>query len=512
MGNTRICSEYFKELFKDDESIDRYGIPFQTKKNKYYFDAGTGKVLKCSEETYALLMHLFENNGKINEHTLNLNQAELEKATNEIKEAIEKENIFKVRKLDTFNCVHVNNIEEMLSQGCTQLILEVTEACNLRCRYCIYGEETKNFRSFGTKAMSFETARKAIDYFIKNANGQEELTLSFYGGEPLLQYDLINKSSCYFMENFPGKAKFSMTSNLTLLNKEMAEFFAEHEFMITCSLDGDEEIHNTNRPFADGKGSFSKTVEGLLMLAEAYGKNAGELLAVNTVMDNPVDENKYQRLNDFFQKYDFLKENHIRTTYASRDSVSENTKISSNIEIIKNANLQNTSITEWEYTKMKNNENVKLKNMLDISLSDIHKRRISNIPFKDSGLNACCVPGTRRIYVTVDGNFSTCERIGKCPYIGNVEEGLDKDAVKKYYVEDYIEKSKNNCSNCWAFQMCDVCYADCYTEEGLDMGRKKRLCESSRNSVYRGLIRYHMILEENPDMLMKYNDEEYDWK
>ncbi|MBO5469663.1 MAG: hypothetical protein J6A03_08015 [Lachnospiraceae bacterium] len=152
-----------KDLFEGEEDFDRYGIPFATKNHTYFFDSGTGKVLQCTKEMYTLLINLFENKGKIK--NLNLAPSVIEDTIQELKETIEKENIFKARKLESFNCAHVNNLEGLVDQGCQQLILEATEECNLRCRYCIYGDDTKNFRDFGNKRMSFDIAKKAIDFF-----------------------------------------------------------------------------------------------------------------------------------------------------------------------------------------------------------------------------------------------------------------------------------------------------------------------------------------------------------
>ena len=75
------------------------------------------------------------------------------------------------------------------------------------------------------------------------------------------------------------------------------------------------------------------------------------------------------------------------------------------------------------------------------SLMGIHERHIVNAPITFAPLNACCIPGSRRIYVTVDGKLKVCERIGESPDIGNVIEGLDFEAIRRYFYDEYIEKS-----------------------------------------------------------------------
>lgn len=501
-------NEYFKGIVTDH--IDRYGIPFATENYKYFYDTGTGKVLQCTESTYRLICNLFENRGRVNQELLNLNEEEFSCAVDELKDAIETEHIFKAQKFDRFICTQTTDLENRVGKACQQLILEVTEKCNLRCRYCIYGDETKNFRTFSTRDMTFETAKKAMDYALSIAD--DKMTLSFYGGEPLIQYQLMKDCTDYFKERYKGeKLSLVFTSNLTLLTKEMADYFSENKFMVTCSLDGDQESHNENRVYCGGTGSFDDTIRGLKLLVEAYGEDAKEHVAVNTVIDSPYSTEKFERINAFFHSLSWLpKDMIIRVSYAAKDRWSEDTELSANTDLMSNKMVLNDVFIEWLFDKVrKQDSKVFSDNLLKETLLDIHKRVITDEPIEDCILNGCCVPGIRRLYVRVDGKFSVCERIGCSPDIGNVDEGISLEKIKKYYVDDYAEKSLKNCSDCWAVQLCGVCYSRCFDENGLDMKRKKVLCENSRFVLYNALRRYHMLLEEYPEMLEEYNEIEF---
>lgn len=497
-------NEFFEGVVTDN--IDRYGIPFSTERYKYFFDTGTGKVLRCSEPTYRLLCNLFEHRGRVDSESLNLNKEELDIATEELRSAINNENIFKAQKFDTFVCAHTQELEEIVGKECKQLILEVTEKCNLRCRYCVYGEETHNFRSFSTKDMTFDIAKKAMDYALGIA--ADKMILSFYGGEPLIQYELIRKCTEYFKSRFQGEElSFVLTSNLTLLTKEMADFFSENKFVITCSLDGDRENQNLNRPYAGGSGSFDDTMRGLKLLVEAYGDDAKEHVFVNTVIDRPYTTEKFENINAFFRSLTWLSEDAVRTSYVGRDEWDENIELSPNQDLFNNRMAIVDTFGDWIFKKMRDKDFDNFSdNIVKDSLLDIHKRILCNKPFENCPLNGCCIPGARRLYVTVDGKFSLCERIGNSPDIGNVEEGINIEKIRKYYVDEYMEQSIRNCSNCWAVQMCRVCYARCFDENGLDMKRKKMICESTRFSLYSALCRYYTIVEENPEMLQAYNE------
>ena len=78
---------------------------------------------------------------------------------------------------------------------------------------------------------------------------------------------------------------------------------------------------------------------------------------------------------------------------------------------------------------------------LGMSLIKINDRYIGDMPSEQYPLNGCCVPGCRRLYVNTNGDFLPCERIGTCPNIGNVDTGISYERVKKYYVDEYCEKS-----------------------------------------------------------------------
>lgn len=108
------------------------------------------------------------------------------------------------------------------------------------------------------------------------------------------------------------------------------------------------------------------------------------------------------------------------------------------------------------------------------------KRYDVNAPINISYCNGCCIPGQRRLYVCTDGTYKVCERVGDSPSIGNVDNGVDTEAIKKYYLHEYEEKSIRNCSNCWALRLCDICYADCYDQNGINVQMKAGYCEEVR--------------------------------
>lgn len=117
--------------------------------------------------------------------------------------------------------------------------------------------------------MKKETITKAIDYLRKN--GDDQVFISFYGGEPLIAFDSMKYAIDYATKNIKEKElHFGFTTNLTLMTKEKAEYLVRiPNLHIVCSIDGPEEIHNMNRVYAGGEGTYRDVVRGLKFLKEA---------------------------------------------------------------------------------------------------------------------------------------------------------------------------------------------------------------------------------------------------
>lgn len=138
----------------------------------------------------------------------------------------------------------------MLNQK--RIMLLITENCNLRCLYCY--EHQKN-----TKKMTFEMAKSILDRSLKNVTGNEPIVIELFGGEAFANFPLIKEIDKY-IENEYGNLniKYETTTNGTLIHGEVKEWLDEHKdrFFIALSLDGTKEMHDLNRRFSNGEGSF----------------------------------------------------------------------------------------------------------------------------------------------------------------------------------------------------------------------------------------------------------------
>ena len=136
------------------------------------------------------------------------------------------------------------------------LCLHIAHDCNLRCRYCFADEGEYH----GRKAlMSFEVGKKALDFLVANSGSRKNLEVDFFGGEPLLNFDVVKKITAYgrSIEKEHNKHfRFTLTTNGVLLNDDVAEFARAELDNVVLSLDGRREVHDRMRPFPGGQGSY----------------------------------------------------------------------------------------------------------------------------------------------------------------------------------------------------------------------------------------------------------------
>ena len=154
------------------------------------------------------------------------------------------------------------------------LCLHIAHDCNLRCGYCFAGTG-----DFGGKRelMSKEIAEKAVEFAIKGSKKRHNLELDLFGGEPLVNPDVVRHVINYVRkrEKETGKnIKLTLTTNGTLLNDDIVEFLNENRVMLVLSLDGKKETHDQMRPFPNQTGSYDAAVRGFKKVIESReGKN-----------------------------------------------------------------------------------------------------------------------------------------------------------------------------------------------------------------------------------------------
>ena len=149
------------------------------------------------------------------------------------------------------------------------LCLHIAHDCNLACRYCFAGEgEYKGDRSL----MSYEVGKKALDFLVANSGNRRNLEVDFFGGEPLLNFDVVKKLVAYGrqLEKTADKHfRFTLTTNGVLLNDAVIDFANQEMDNIVLSIDGRKDVHNHMRPFKNGTGSYELILDKFKKVAES---------------------------------------------------------------------------------------------------------------------------------------------------------------------------------------------------------------------------------------------------
>ena len=190
----------------------------------------------------------------------------------EIKEVIEEVNKLKEDGQLFTEDIYQPFVEEFKENRQTvvkALCLHIAHDCNLACKYC-FAEEGEYH---GRRAlMSFEVGKKALDFLVANSGNRVNLEVDFFGGEPLMNWDVVKQLVEYgrsLEEPNNKKFRFTLTTNGVLLNDEIMEYLNKEMSNVVLSLDGRKEVNDNMRPFRTGQGSYDLIVPKFQKLADS---------------------------------------------------------------------------------------------------------------------------------------------------------------------------------------------------------------------------------------------------
>ena len=348
--------------------------------------------------------------------------------------------------------------------------------------------------------MPYETACRAVDFFMARNLLVEKPSMGFYGGEPLLQFGLIRRIVSYVKENYPGREiQFNMTVNGTLLTEEVVDFLAENDFSLTLSIDGPKEIHDANRRFVSGQGSFDLIMEKLKYIRETYPDYFKKIMT-NTVLSPDCD---YEKVLTFFEEQEYIKELYPRLGLVSSSGIKDANRMAYtgkwNELRKKNRVAVLSELSGREYCEEVDIEGQAYKILADYKEELKKYREIlkgGRLYLKKNHPAGPCVAGSRRLFATVDGEFYPCEKLPEIDElkIGNVEGGFDIEKVRN--LMNIGKLTEERCKGCWAFQFCNLCVAACLTEEGISGDYREYACGDARRYA-KDMLRDVCILMES---------------
>ena len=387
-------------------------------------------------------------------------------------------------------------IGTFLDRKLAKITLQLTQNCNFRCKYCIYSEEHNvRQRSHSTEHMSWEVAKKAVDFLWSHSVDSKSANIGFYGGEPLLEFPLIQRVVEYCEELFLGKElTFSITTNGTLLSDEMIHYFRAHDVALMISLDGPKEINDQNRIFADGRGTYDVVMKRIARLREIAPEYADKL-QISMVMD---PQNDFDCINAIYLEGDTLDNLGLMPSIVDRE--------------YDGAKVDFSEAYTWKYEYQRFLAVLSYwARFPEEKVSPIVQYAVDAARYDELLIGASrglrgvdspsgpCVPGQMRLLVDVVGRLFPCERVSErsaAMCIGTLDKGFDVENASRLLNVGRLTEAA--CKQCWCFRYCTMCArgADAGSDV-LSTDAKLSFCEEVRASAY-SKIRQHLFLKEVP--------------
>jgi uncharacterized protein len=347
------------------------------------------------------------------------------------------------------NDLETEILENFQKKNFMQIALNVTHKCNFNCDYC-YGEDG----SYGGPAihMNRDTAKQAVHFLLNESGDSDLIRITLFGGEPLLNFDLIKFVVQYSQKEaskLNKKVLLGMTTNAALLDDEKTDFLIKENIELTFSFDGPKEIQDNNRRLKSKreKSSYDIVYPKILKYIEKAEKYNGFYAFRSTVTRSGLIN--INEMVDFFKSfktdntiYDFAE----YKNYISQGGLAIN---DDDLDLFRQK-LKEMAI---EY-KEKNLE----------PEYDFFSGALKEIKAKKRTINYCISPGVQYVGVSAEGDIFPCHRfVGyKETKLGNVWDGFDREAWLKKFAAVNIYNSKV-CSKCWLRYYCGgICPATSY--------------------------------------------------
>lgn len=344
------------------------------------------------------------------------------------------------------------------------LCLHIAHDCNLACKYC-FAEEGEYH---GRRAlMSFEVGKKALDFLIANSGNRRNLEVDFFGGEPLMNWQVVKDLVAYGREQekiHDKNFRFTITTNGVLLNDEIQEFVNKEMDNVVLSLDGRQEVNDHMRPFRNGKGSYDLIVPKFQKLAES--RNQQKYYVRGTFTRENLDFSKdvlhfadlgFEQISiepvvgedtDFYS----IQKEHLPQIFEEYDILAK--------ELIKREK-EGRGVNFFHF-------------MIDLDGGPCISKRLSG-----------CGSGTEYLAVTPWGDLYPCHQfVGDEDFLmGNVDDGITRPEIAEEFRGCSVY-SKDKCKNCFAKFYCSGgCMANAYKFHGSIHNTYDVGCEMERKRV-----------------------------
>ena len=385
------------------------------------------------------------------------NESSIEESYDEIEFLVEKKVLFTEDVYEQY----VNYMDQNVVKA---LCLHVAHDCNLKCKYCFASQgDYKGNREL----MSYEVGKKALDFLMKNSGNRRNLEVDFFGGEPLMNWDVVKKLTLYGKElekEHNKNFRFTMTTNGVLLDDEKIDFLNEYMYNVVLSLDGRKEVNDNMRITANGKGSYDTIVPKFQKLVSKRGDK--EYFVRGTFTNKNLDFSKdvlhYRDLGfEITSMEPAITEPDLE--YALREE---------HLPVI----LEEYEKLSKEYIKIKKSgEKFDFYHfVIDLNQGPCAIRKVTG-----------CGAGSNYMSVVPNGDIYPCHQFvdDESFKLGDVDSGIKNTGIQDEFRKVNIY-NKEECKNCWARFYCSGgCMANAFHANGDIRKPYKLACEMEKKRI-----------------------------
>ena len=357
------------------------------------------------------------------------------------------------------------------------LCLHIAHDCNLACKYCFAGEGEYHGRR---ALMSLEVGRKALDFLVENSGNRVNLEVDFFGGEPLMNWQVVKELVAYgrsLEEPHHKKFRFTLTTNGVLLTDEVMDFVNKEMSNLVLSIDGRKEIHDLMRPHRGGQGSYDEILPKYKKAAESRNQM------------NYYVRGTYTRNNtDFSEDVIHLADQGFEQISVEPVVADKKEDYALRMDDVPKLLSEYDRLAQEYIRRKRDGKGFQFFHfMIDLEGGPCVAKRLSG-----------CGSGTEYLAVTPWGDLYPCHQfVGQEEFLmGNVEDGIVRKDIQDKFKACNVY-SKKECRDCFAKFYCSGgCAANAWHESGDVNGSYELGCELQRKRVECAIMIKAALAEE----------------
>lgn len=385
-----------------------------------------------------------------------------------------------------------------------QVVFEVTDDCHLKCNYCLYSDLYDVSSARSKSYMKFTTAKVVLDYLFdiwRDHNGitpTRPVFISFYGGEPLMNMELIKEIVSYVEKNMPNrKYIFSMTTNGVIIDKYI-DYLVSKDFSLLVSLDGDQEA-SVHRIFLSGKPSFDIVYKNLKEIQISYPDYFRKKINFNAVVTSAT---KVSKILEFFDAEfgkcpklsqlngSWVRQDKLEIFKRYFHNVRQDIIESRNASELNNRLFLKSPVISQLVTYISHFSNNFYHTYLDLFAED----KGSVTP-----TSGTCIPFGKKMFITVKGKILQCEKISHKYTLGTIDDeglNLNYDEIADFYNHLVLVYARS-CEECAIKGLCGQCLLQLKSCEDKTYDCERKMSEEMLNKYKKDSLE---ILKSYPEM------------